>query len=449
MKNSPYLRIIISLSVLILIISISGCSDSITNSTVTTDKYQARTEAEISAVINHDTIWPPPGAVVYVDLEHLNAPAGSVNGDTGPIGEDIIPYKYTETATHRIKLGADAQFKARLVSASGAVIYQLNNPGDTARVSIPAGNYKLYLTSVINYDGAFGYSQPVFIQRDNDAINSAAGAPPQGGYSKDDLNTLLTTNKCVKCNLEKVQLIDKNLPGADLSYARLGGSFMNRVNLSGAIFFHTDWDRAGANDCTFSNAVFTFTVLNNTSFGGGDFRHAVFQRLNWGRTYFVGSDMRYVTLDSGSGEGNMDNCDLSYATISNLDLRDLSAEHIKLIGATFSNVHIYNVFFGNSFMDSAKFINNTYFQQSTLRNTKFRYATFTKFRGDGSVFDDSDFTGARLTDVGFSGATLRAATLINSIWNNVDVNAVNMCHQNRTGAVFNNVHGNVDTDCWP
>lgn len=434
------------LSLLFFLAALSGCSDSITNSVYTPDKYKARTEAEFNADASAKTI---PGVVVYVDLEHLNSPASGVNGDTGPIGEDIIPYTYTETATHRIKLGADALFKAKLVSEAGKVIYQLNNPGDTEYVSIPAGNYKLHLTSTVNYGAGTGASQPVFIQRDYDAIKGGYGAAPQGGYNKEDLNKLLTTNKCIGCNLNEVQLYDKNLTGADLSYAGLSHSFMQNVNLSNAIFTHTDWDRAGANNCTFTGAKFTFTILNYTSFGGGDFTGAVFQRLNWDRTIFASSTMRNVTFDSGAGDGNMDGCDLRYSTFSNLDLRDLTGEHVNLTGASFSNVHTYEVFFGNSNLDSTKFINNTYFQSSTLRGSTFRNAVFTNFRGDGSVFDDCNMTGSRITDSGFNGGTLRAAILVNTIWNNVDINAVNMCHQDRTGASFNNMHYNVDTDCWP
>ncbi len=423
----------------------SGCSDSITNSTFTTDKYKARTEAEFNADASLKTI---PGAVVYVDLEHLNSPASGVNGDTGPIGEDVITYVYTESATHRFKLDASAKFTARLVNAEGAVMFSLNNPNDTARVTLPAGNYKLYLTSLLSYAFSPISTQAVFIQPDVNAIASG-GVGAQGGYNPQDLNTLLTTNKCIGCNLNEVQLHDKNLTGADLSYAGLSHSFMQNVNLSNAIFTQTDWDRSGANDCIFTGAKFTFTILNYTSFGGGDFTGAVFQRLNWDRTVFAASNLSRVTFDSGSGDGNMDGCDLSYSTFSNLELRDIAGEHVNLTGATFSNVHTYQVFFGNSNLDSTKFINGTYFQSSTLRGSTFRNAVFTNFRGDGSVFDDANMTGSRVTNSRFSGGTLRAAILVNVIWNNVDVSAVNMCHQDRTGGVFNNIQYNVDTDCWP
>lgn len=431
-----------------MMVLLSGCSDSITNPTAPTpSKYQALTEAQFNASSSLKAI---PGAVIYDDLEHLNAPPDSVGNDTGTIGEDVIPYSYTETATHRIKLGAEAQFKARLVNESGAVIYQLVNPGDTALVSIPAGNYKLYLTSTINFDGAFGYSQPVFIQPDLDAINSGAGAPPQGGYNKDDLNTLLTTKKCIRCNLRLVQLHDKNLTGADLSEANLESSFMDHVNLSNAIFNHTEWTNAGANNSVYDSAKFIFTILNRTGFGSSSFIKAKFQRLNWDHTSFTNCDFRYATLDSGSASnGGLDGSDLRYTTISNLNLREMACEHTKFNQSTFSNVYSYEMYFPNSVMDSVKFINKCFFSRNTVRNTQLNYATFDDFRGDGSVWDGCVMTGSNITNSDFSGGSLRGATLIHTIWHTVNIYAVNMCHQDRSGSTFSDIHYNVDTDCWP
>ena len=447
MSINKFFNLCSLLAIVIFIAALQGCSDSITNSTTsTTDKYKARTESEFNADASLKTI---PGAVVYVDLEHLNSPASGVNGDTGPIGEDVITYVYTESATHRFKLDAGAKFTARLVNAEGAVMFTLNNPGDTARVTLPAGSYKLYLTSLLSYAFSPISTQAVFIQPDVNAIASG-GVGAQGGYNPQDLNTLLTTNKCIGCNLNEVQLHDKNLTGADLSYAGLSHSFMQNVNLSNATFAHTDWTDAGANNCIFREAKFIFTIVNRTPFYRGDFSHAVFQRLNWDHTSFLESNMTYATFDSGAADnGSLDGSDLSYATLTNLSMREMSGEGVKAINTTFSNVYSYEMVFINAVMDSAKFINGSIFQSNTMRGSKIRYAEMTNFRADGSIFDDCNLTGSRITNVGFNGGSLRAAILLNSVWNNVEIYAVNMCHQDRTGAVFSNMHYNVDTDCWP
>lgn len=248
----------------------SGCSDdSITNSVTTTDKFPARTEAELSLNAGASVI---PGSVVYVDLENLDAPPDSVNGDTGSIGEDVIPYTYTGTAMHRIKLGAGALFKARLVSECGEVMYQLNAPGDSARVTIPAGKYKLYLTSTVSSDGAYGYSKPVFIHPDSSAIRSGAGMPPQGGYIPWQLDQLLETGKCPNCDLVGAQITGKNLTGADL----------NHSDLSNAVLFKASFGFAN-----FSGAVLEGANIYQSSFKFANFRGANLSNSQW----------RYIELD--------------------------------------------------------------------------------------------------------------------------------------------------------
>lgn len=433
---------------LIFGVCITGCSDSITNSVTTPDKYKANTEAEFNASASLKAI---PGAVVYVSLEHINTPADSVNGDTGGIGEDVIPYSYTETAIHHIKLGPEAQFKARLVNEAGSVIYQLNNPGDTARVSLASGNYKLYLTSTINYAASTGStSQPVFIQRDIDAINSAAGAPPQGGYSKDDLNTLLTTRKCTSCNLDGIQLHGNDLSGVQITNSGMNHAFLERVNLTGGTLTNVDWTDGAANNCNFAGVHFNNVMLYRSSFDHGYFVNSVFQHILWDRTHFITGDFRNATLDSGSAyNGSVDGSDFNHANISNLDWHEVSAQGAKFVNVTFSKVSCYTVYFAEVVMDSSKFINKCFFQLSQFRDSKIRYATFTDFRGDGSLFAPSDMRGTRITDAFFGGGSFRAAILINAVWNNVQIPAVNMCHQDRTGAVFNNISKNPDTDCWP
>lgn len=425
----------------------SGCSDSITNSTTgTTDKYKARTENEFNTLAGVKAI---PGAVVYDDLEHLNTPADSVNGDTGNIGEDVIPYSYTDSATHRIKLSADAGFKARLVSESGAVIYQLNNPGDTARVLIPRGNYKLYLTSLRTYGSTAGTSQAVFIQPDLNAINSG-GVLPQAGYDQNDLNTLLTTNKCINCNLKQVQLQDKNLSGADISGASLYGAFLQNVNLSNAILINTELSRGGGRDVKFNGAIFTSTFMYYTGYERADFTGAKFQHLLWDHTHLDGCNLTRVTIDSGAAyNAGLDGADLSYSTIKNASWRNVSADGTKFIKTTFNNLYCYEGFFANSIIDSSMFINGCNFTETVFRDGKARYTTFTDFRGDATIWDNNDMSWSKVSNGFFAGGSLRASILRNVNFNNVNVMAVNMCHQDRTGGVFTNIQYNVDTDCWP
>ena len=426
---------------------LSGCSDSVTNSviTATADKYQAKTEAEISSNVG-DTIYPP-GAVIYVDLEHLNSPAAGVNGDTGPIGEDIIPYTYTETAVHRFKLDTDALFKARLVSTAGVEIFQLNNPGDTALLSIPAGSYKLHLISTINFVSDTNASQPLFIQPDLTAIASG-GVGAQVGYKPEDLNTLLTTRKCIDCYLGGINIKDKNLTGADLTRAKLYLSRMVNINLTNATFLDNDWHHGYVENCTFANAKFINVNQSDSRIWGNDLRHAIIRKINWDKTDISTSDFRYAALDSGIFTLlRISYSDFSFCTISNINFISPS-NNTNFTNATFSNVKIKGDW-SNIVFDSSKFINNCNLSLSEFFNAKFRYAAFTGLRATNCNLFLTDMTGTRFTNCDFSESGIESASLRNAIWANINLNGARLCEQNRTGAAFSNIQFDNRTKCWP
>lgn len=439
------------LSLLIFIIAVTGCSDSIVNSgTGSTDKLKAVTENEFYSNAGASAT---PGAVIYVDLENLNAPPDSVNGDTGAIGEDVIPYTYTAAATHRIQLDAGAMFKARLVSEAGAVVYQLNTPGDTARVTIPAGKYKLYLTSTISMDGAYGtygYTQPVFIQPDSAAIASGAGAPPQGGYDPVQLNQLLATKKCVSCNLDEVIIIGKDLSGANLSSARLSNSNLTFVNFTGGNFNFTIMQNALVSSCSFKSGSFNKTILHGSNFTLSDFSGVNVIQMNWVGTVFNMCDFRGATMrDGGAREGSWYKSDFSNASFFNGVIDGVPIKETKMVGTVFSNVQLFSVNFRSSVMDSLKLINSTYINNCSFDENRMRYAEIKDLVHQRSSFAKCDFTGAKIFNSGLVEANFRAANLSYSLWNNVIVDLADFCETNRTGAVFTNIRYVNPPSCWP
>lgn len=438
------------LLLLIFTAALSGCSDSIVNSSdVNTGKYKALTESQFNS---NAVAYATPGSVVYVDLENLNAPPDSVREDTGAIGEDVIPYKYTETAVHRIKLDAGAQFKARLVSEAGAVVYQLNAPGDTARVSIPAGNYKLYLTSTVSSDtyGAYGIAQPVFIQPDSAAIVSGAGAPPQGGYDPDQLNQLLTTRKCTSCNLRGVTILFKDLQGADLTRAFLSNSTFDHVNFDHARFDNAQWDASNISSTSLKNASFYKTILNESTFLFADFSNAILTNASSVNLNFLSCAFRYTSFSSTGGfYGKWDNSDFSNATFNSTEINNVTCKNTKMNGTVFSNVQLIKVDFKGSVMDSIKFNNSTYISLCNLSFCRMRYAEFTEVSQQTSNFEVSNLTGARIVNSGLPLANFRSALLNDSYWDNVALDGADMCETVRTGAVFRNIRYGNPPSCWP
>jgi uncharacterized protein YjbI with pentapeptide repeats len=427
---------------------LSGCSDSIVNSgSADTGKYKALTESQFNS---NAVAYATPGAVVYVDLENPDAPPDSVNGDTGAIGEDVIPYTYTATATHRIKLDASAMFKVRLVSEAGAVIYQLNAPGDTARVSIPAGKYKLYLTSTVSSDGKFGYSQPVFIQPDSNAIASGTGAPPQGGYDPDQLNQLLTTRKCQSCNLRGVVISFKDLQGADLTRAYLSNSTIDHVNFDNARFDNVEWIDANISSTSLKSASFNKTILNGSTFLFADLSNAILTNASSTNLNFLSCAFRYTSFSyTGGYDGKWDNSDFSNATFYSTEINNVTCKNTKMIGTVFSNVRLFKVDFMGSVMDSLKLNNSTAILRCSFSGNRMRYAEFTNIYHQISLFENCDFTGSKITNSELPLADFRGANLSNSLWDNVVLDEADMCETNRTGAEFTNIRYVNPPSCWP
>lgn len=427
---------------------LTGCSDSIVSSgTVSTGKYKAVTESEFYSNAGASAT---PGAVVYVDLENPDAPPDSVNGDTGAIGEDVIPYTYTAAATHRIKLDGGAMFKARLVSEAGAVVYQLNAPGDTARVTIPAGKYKLYLTSTATKDGAYGYSQPVFIQPDSSAIASGAGAPPQGGYDPDQLNQLLTTRKCQACNLRGVVISSKDLQGADLTRAYLSNSTIDQVNFNNARFDNAEWVDAGVSSTSLKGASFDKTILNGSTFLFADFSNAILTNASSTNLNFLSCAFRYTSFSyTGGYDGSWDNSDFSNATFYSTEINNVTCKNTKMIGTVFSNVRLFKVDFRGSVMDSLKFNNSTAVFRCQFTGNRMRYSEFTNIHHQISLFENCDFSGSKITNSELPMADFRGANLSNSLWDNVILDEADMCETNRTGAEFTNIRYVTPPTCWP
>jgi len=445
-NNYFLLPLLVFIAVFITVLS--GCSDSIVSSgSADTGKYKALTESQFNS---NAVAYATPGAVVYVDLENPDAPPDSVNGDTGAIGEDVIPYTYTAAATHRIKLDAGAMFKARLVSEAGAVIYQLNAPGDTARVSIPAGKYKLYLTSTVSSDGEFGYSQPVFIQPDSNAIASGAGAPPQGGYDPDQLNQLLTTRKCQSCNLRGVVISFKDLQGADLTRAYLSNSTIDNVNFNNARFDNVEWIDANISSTSLKSASFDKTILNGSTFLFADFSNAILTNASSTNLNFLSCAFRYTSFSySGGYDGKWDNSDFSNATFYSTEINNVTCKNTKMTGTVFSNVRLFKVDFRGSVMDSLKLNNSTAILRCDFTRNRMRYAEFTNIYHQISLFENCDFTGSKITNSELPLSDFRGSNLSNSFWDNVVLDEADMCETNRTGAVFTNIRYVNPPSCWP
>ena len=71
------------------------------------------------------------------------------------------------------------------------------------------------------------------------AFSLAQLVAPVWAHNKDDYQTLISTNKCVECDLTGVNLAGADLSNANLTGADLTGANLFKVNLSGTKLYQT------------------------------------------------------------------------------------------------------------------------------------------------------------------------------------------------------------------
>ena len=74
-------------------------------------------------------------------------------------------------------------------------------------------------------------------------------------YKQEDVDRLLDTYNCVKCDLRGAILKEANLSGANMSGARLWEAILQEAKLEGAVLRVADLDYARMKDAIFCNTA--------------------------------------------------------------------------------------------------------------------------------------------------------------------------------------------------
>ncbi len=146
-------------------------------------------------------------------------------------------------------------------------------------------------------------------------------APAANAYSAADLKTLMTTNKCVGCDLSGIDLSNKKLINADLQAANLIGANLTGTNFANA-------NLGGAN--------LTGSNVTNTNFTGATLQAASLVNVNFVNTNLTRTDLSYGNLvNTKFRSAILTNTDLSAA---NLALADFSGANLSSINFTDANL---------------------------------------------------------------------------------------------------------------
>lgn len=281
----------ILLIVFIYVVSFAGCNNIITTP-LNNGVYQSHSERDF---LKNRNLRAEPGSVVILNLETANSPADTIP-DTGIIGEDIIPIRYTENAVHNVRIQDSAAFAVALIGAVyGDYMYFLYSGSPSATVTIPAGDYYFRIISYVGYDSTLPRSQTVFIRP-----NAAPTVSENGHYEASQLNTFFGY-MCGSCNLNSANMYKLNLRGVYLGQAAMQSANLNESEL----------DNANLEGANLTSANIRYASLRNAHLIGTILTSAVFYQ----------SDLSFGSLNAANlTYANINNCNLSYSNFSSADI---------------------------------------------------------------------------------------------------------------------------------
>ena len=259
---------------LVIAFAVAACHDNNSNNnsrnTFTEDQFAAdpnlKANPETDLIIKF--LEPPPTKVILANSR-----------DTGDIGVDEITFSYSRTQEHTICIDNDP-LAAHTYQLEGTGIETLTvTMGECMKAVIPPGDYRL--RSI--HDGQSDRTHTVFVIPNPDTIIEASNkdgfldkasrfairainfisnnAIEDAHAQTSTLETLISTRRCIGCDLRGTALNFRDFAGVDLTGAKLQNSDMTGSNFVGAELTATNVKNADMTRANFSKA--DLTVVKN------------------------------------------------------------------------------------------------------------------------------------------------------------------------------------------
>lgn len=172
--------------------------------------------------------------------------------------------------------------------------------------------------------------------------------------------------------LAVIDLIDADLPGADIRWARLSGANLARANLAGADMRLTTLDNAKFDDANLADAKLDRATMVSASFADANLNHASLVSVE-----ITQSDLTRAKLNST----NLSKARLDHARFNSCDLNFANVSESVLRFSDFTQADAKHANFGDSDLLATKFI-----------MTDLSSSEFTNARISGCVFSQTNFT---------------------------------------------------------
>ena len=190
-------------------------------------------------------------------------------------------------------------------------------------------------------------------------------------YDMADLNKLLDTNLCRRCDLSGANLSGAKLNGVEMHKANLKAANLSRAELRGAILRRADLIEANLTETNLREAKLSGAFLTGATLNG-----ATLNRANLTHTDLVGASLTEADLSEAMLLGaNLSRANLSHANMRGVNLNGANINGANLNGADLTGAYLYG---------------------STLIKANLRGANFEGAKLNGVNFTDSNLKGANL-----------------------------------------------------
>jgi len=352
--------------------AIGGCS----NSGSSDNDAQVLTENDFSEELS---ISAEADEGIIVDF--LEPPATEKpDRDTGEVGIDIIPYKYTETLTNTFCWEDDdpgAEHFMTLVDSNGLELLMVEANGDCVTVLIEEGEYEMR----IHHDGRSEDSLAVFVLATDDGKELGAR------NTKTNKGLLRTAKRIISETLSNIGILNEaraQLPGSDIETLLMTGNCSGcrlfRANLAGADLTGTNLEEANLFSSFLTEAKLINANLAGAKLGNAD---------------MAGADLTEANLSGASLlTTNLTGANLTFANLTRADLSAAKLADANLTGANLTTARFVNANLTRALLTRANLTNANLFlanlSQALLLN---------------AILTGADLTNANLTEANLEGAT--------------------------------------------
>ena len=236
-----------------------------------------------------------------------------------------------------------------------------------------------------------------------------------------NLNHLLATNECEKCDLRGTNLDQANLREAELERANFEGAHLRGVNLDradleGVNLRGADLEEAQLREVDLSAkprrpANLQFANFENANLEGAKLKGALLRGANLAGANLVEADLG-VDKPSHWEWIYTFRSDLSHANLTEANLREADLEEALLIDANLNRADL----------------SKSNLEEANLEGADLRGANLNGADLEEAVLVGADLGGADLTSARLEDADMRGANLLGVTLNNTDLEDSNLCN---------------------